>query len=888
MADFGEQAFLLDFINYFPNFTTQKGTVDVGTETQLPLEKQYPAFPYNYVMRIQGEPEGSINKLKYGQNWPSKEFDQFAPHQLSYLTPKIEIYKTRKVEGKWIEIPFPINVVTTADSITNSLEGRGTDVALKSITWQDTGTDTAYAGITMKGQIGFTFQSFESLFMDRPTAFGDETIGFYELTTNVPSNKKHSRSSDVQMAFIDANKAALSPFEIKIVVGWSEPNDPNNEIFDVHQLKAIREAVTVLNVTTNRCNITLGNGGKVDLSIEFTGRLETAMYTQKYDLFMIDTTSMEAQVRHNSIRAVNDIKKQQAKLQGENENDIESEKGSNIDDELEKAMNLTTQTLYSLKSKSIQDAWSGFLSGIMDMKGDDKETGRIFSVSITKELYDKYETLLKLRRQFLNVQRTSFEHDEGISDIDATDQTIKKYDQERQNAREAMVSYLLDSAQVSKADQNAMAAAVKNADNTQGKEAHLKSLAVALSAIRNTGKIRLGEAEGTDPHGAGTILDNEEEGGVRTVPWWMIFDNTELFKVNFFFLGDLFEAAMNIVINRPDSFANCKFPKSSKTNPSSKKMADETRLMLGTIKMANPDTGELRTVNIADIPISVNSFSKWFEKSIILNNITALPLRKFISEVATSLVGAVLGVQAESRSTFRSPSSNLKLVTLELPEDGVADTIWKKFRKELDVKTLIELAAKTGEEAQKGKILRTVPFLYLYTKELPIPKTKSAMQQLQYNVENGIPHLYVGNNTGMVKQVTFTRTPIAGHQESSILRAKREGITFKSQLLSSDKYDISLQMYGNSFYKPGMQIYLDPQSLGLGYSVKAMWAQDLGLGGHYSIIGVENTIKGGHYETKIAAKSEVGLGLKNYSARGGTRKSRFGGYGNVKDVPTNK
>ena len=125
----------------------------------------------------------------------------------------------------------------------------------------------------------------------------------------------------------------------------------------------------------------------------------------------------------------------------------------------------------------------------------------------------------------------------------------------------------------------------------------------------------------------------------------------------------------------------------------------------------------------------------------------------------------------------------------------------------------------------------------------------------------------MGNNEGMVKKVAFSRTPIAGHRESSILRAVQEGKDFKSMLLSSDKYDITMDMFGNPFYKPGMQIYVDPRSLGLGYAVSADWATDLGLGGLYSIFSVQNTVKSGLYETKIQAKSEVGLGLKKHAHR---------------------
>ena len=67
MADFGEQAFLLDFIKLLPNTTpTNK---EEGVEN----------YSYEHLMRVEGDPVASINKLLSNTISTSTVFDQFKP-----------------------------------------------------------------------------------------------------------------------------------------------------------------------------------------------------------------------------------------------------------------------------------------------------------------------------------------------------------------------------------------------------------------------------------------------------------------------------------------------------------------------------------------------------------------------------------------------------------------------------------------------------------------------------------------------------------------------------------------------------------------------------------------------------------------------------------------
>jgi hypothetical protein len=816
MADFGEQGFLLDFIKLLPNTTP--------TNTEKGVEN----YSYEHLMRVEGDPVASINKLLSNTISTSTVFDQFKPHQLSYLTPKIEIWKnkpTGKKDPKYIAVPFPINAVTTADSILNSIEGRGTDVGLTSISWQDTGTDTAYAGITMKGEMKLTFQSFESLFMERPTRVLDEEgnpimISFAELTTNVPTTLHAETAEDIPKSFYDAT---IPPFELQLRLGWSVPDDGKNEIFSPGEMQALNEAVSVMNILTNRVNLSIKDGGAVDLTCEFTGRLETAMYTQPYDLFMVDPDSLDRQTEEQDKRLLGDII---SNLKGESSN-IDS-KNSQRKAAIEKNIQIASEELYGIKSNSLTDAWGKFLGKIMST-GED---GRMFYMDLTEESIQSYQKLVDLRMLSRQAQNRRKQFESGRSLVPVDENQIKRYEKKRKDLRHGIIRDLAE---------GELGDGHGNDDKTAAKIAEeIVQLGDILEKKWTEAALGRQKLRKTNPY---------QQMGEKKVK-----------RISYFFLGDLFDAAMDIIVNRPTTNFNCKKPVSGKNNLNSSEIKESARLLLGNIYITEPDTGTLMSYSIADLPISVNTFMLWWERFVVAERKTALPLRVFLGQICSHLVSQVLGVQAPSLIGNRRPSSRIKLSVLDMPTGGLIDDIWKNYKKTISINALRDMREK-HDKTKDGKKYETAQYIYLYADEKPQPPL-TAQAQLEQNIDNGIPHLYVGNNRGIIKKVDFSRTKIQGHLESSIFRSTKSGRAFKSQLLSSDKYDAQIEMFGNPFYKPGLQIYLDPRSLGLGQSVGRQWALDLGLGGLYTVIGVSNTISGGEYKTTLIAKSEVGLGLQ--------------------------
>ena len=85
-------------------------------------------------------------------------------------------------------------------------------------------------------------------------------------------------------------------------------------------------------------------------------------------------------------------------------------------------------------------------------------------------------------------------------------------------------------------------------------------------------------------------------------------------------------------------------------------------------------------------------------------------------------------------------------------------------------------------------------------------------------------------------------------------------------MLFQNKYDASIEVFGNPVFKPGMLIWLDPTALGLG-SVETYgklkyggaFRYELGIGGYYRVHNVSNELSSGRYVTKIQATPELDL-----------------------------
>ena len=127
--------------------------------------------------------------------------------------------------------------------------------------------------------------------------------------------------------------------------------------------------------------------------------------------------------------------------------------------------------------------------------------------------------------------------------------------------------------------------------------------------------------------------------------------------------------------------------------------------------------------------------------------------------------------------------------------------------------------------------------------------------------EKGIYHFDIGANSGLVKNISFSKTDQKYVKEA---RFERDGVDGLGQL--REAYDITIQMFGNVQLYPGMYIFVNPVGIspslgnptnsgGKGQQVQqASIAHLLGIGGYHLITKVDSIIAEGQFDTTVSAK----------------------------------
>ena len=191
------------------------------------------------------------------------------------------------------------------------------------------------------------------------------------------------------------------------------------------------------------------------------------------------------------------------------------------------------------------------------------------------------------------------------------------------------------------------------------------------------------------------------------------------------------------------------------------------------------------------------------------------------------------------------------------------------------LKTLAELL---GEEDAVGEVTdATKRFLEIFIKFADFGKTKvedtyhyklfylqnksaANMTGMKHKDEkNGIIHLGIGENRGLLKNISFKRANMPGLREQRVV----EENAFNPLSHLADVYNIEVSMIGNTIFYPGQYVYVNPLGFGakLGKPTQPRSpSRAMGLGGYHMITQVSSFIESGKFETTVTALWETSGG----------------------------
>jgi hypothetical protein len=310
---------------------------------------------------------------------------------------------------------------------------------------------------------------------------------------------------------------------------------------------------------------------------------------------------------------------------------------------------------------------------------------------------------------------------------------------------------------------------------------------------------------------------------------------TEYEKIYWFYLGDL----INLLMENNDI--------------TGKLQRDKLGFVFGPTSI-DVDAGvNTEFANIADIPITLEMYQQFFFKNIVEKELDQYFLHDFIKQAMYQLLMPSLNQKCFGTSTSNPVSINSVIIELDKPLEAVwiQNVPWVTTGTRYDMFEPFKVGLSNSRIAVKNsKPDQRYSYVMFYANDGRISNTWNGKRR--EDAKKGIFHFKPGVDRGLVKQVKFRKNKKPGFTTMMVERAFAEN---KESLQLWAIFDIDLVMIGNTLLKPGMHIYIDPSTVGLGSPQSlSSFSRSIGIGGYYLVTSVSNTISDGDWETNVVAK----------------------------------
>ena len=309
-----------------------------------------------------------------------------------------------------------------------------------------------------------------------------------------------------------------------------------------------------------------------------------------------------------------------------------------------------------------------------------------------------------------------------------------------------------------------------------------------------------------------------------------------------------------------------------KINANQREVLERFRVILGAVTYIDALSGSEKTINLAHLPVSMQMFRQFMIDRVISQNKTFYSLQDFIKDILTDIVFDSLnricfgGYTADDSSVragvslFSGQGVKAGDVWAEPITSKTGTGIYEK-RKGMTYKTLnTSVASRSNPIFTNAKTNKAKEFNYLMISANSSLALNSKLHgDKEEDADKGIAHFRYGSTAGMMKSISFSKSPIEYLAEERYVREGSDNLL--NQL--AGRYDMQMSMVGNNMFIPGQYVYFDPVALGIGKSYARTdsgrsLSNLMGLGGYHIITEVGCSITPGKYETTIKGLWETG------------------------------
>jgi len=322
-------------------------------------------------------------------------------------------------------------------------------------------------------------------------------------------------------------------------------------------------------------------------------------------------------------------------------------------------------------------------------------------------------------------------------------------------------------------------------------------------------------------------------------------------SVQFFYFGDLLYTILDCVYDAND-------------NVRAGTGYDRNSIILGSFEFEpfQQISAGSKVYNIADLPISVDFFSRWFVDNVMSQKSTrkTFPVMNFIRSLSNYLIKPSIIENCVNRKL----ETRLRFQTTQITtfEPGGVNPLkdWYNLanRNEpiisLDVENLRTygvLPLRGGPENDANSNFKDF-HTFVVLSAIGSTLTYAGNGNYGEDIERGRFHVHVGQNAGLVKTLSLSKSDMQYIREARFFQNGIDGL-----LQLSAVYVANLEMFGNTLFYPGMEFFFNPFGIGgenFDPTVAGSNANKLGIGGYHTITSVKSSITPGKFTTSISAQ----------------------------------
>lgn len=371
------------------------------------------------------------------------------------------------------------------------------------------------------------------------------------------------------------------------------------------------------------------------------------------------------------------------------------------------------------------------------------------------------------------------------------------------------------------------------------------------------------EPDGTATGDLGVVLDRNFLSEEPDVDFERDIDDT---KIQFFFFGDILHTILD-ALNDPD------------TRTIAVGM-ENTKIVLGSFDFDpyQSNSGPV-SLNISNIPIAVDFFSEWFKENVLNQKSSrrTFPILNFIRSlsnyvVSNALLETCVNRNVENALLFQTGQVSVVSANKQDPLSAMIDVnsraiINTDFQRRIAIRIKEGNSSEAIKRLRKEKGIHGLPlngdtggspnvedfYHYIVLNANGSSLTYAGTGKYEDDIKKGRFHVEIGSNRGIVKTVKFSKTNMQYLREARFMRNGVDGL-----LQLSSVYKASVEMFGNTLFYPGMELWINPYGFGglpLGNPQQGgdnrSLANMLGLGGYHTITGVSTTLTPTGFTTSL-------------------------------------